>query len=154
MNKLFSLFLPLALQNPQSGLIKVTADLTSATWNTIQAHEILQVTGEVRILMIPKIRIAAVGATGTYILGVDGATSSWIGSTAVAAMLIDTVWLSTTPAKTFATTSVLDRVVSGGADVGYTIGTAAATAGAIDFYCWWEPLTPGSVVLPGLGGAF
>lgn len=152
MDKVFSLFLPLALQNPAAQVIKVVADFALATWNTVAAHEILTVTGDVRILCIPKIVTTVTGATGTYVLGVEGETTAWIASTAVAAMTATKAWLGTTPAATFALTSFLDRIVVGGADVGYTIGTAAATAGKIEFYAWWEPLTPGSMVVAGAGG--
>jgi hypothetical protein len=143
--------MPLNLQDPGRDFVKVTADLTLAAWNTVAAHEILQVTGDVRVIILPKIRVAAVGASGTYALGIEGSTSAFIGATAVAAMLINTAWLSTTPAQTYALTSILDRIVTNGADIGYTIATTAASAGVIDFYCWWEPLLPGSSVAAGTG---
>ena len=146
----FSKFVPLALQEQKDKYLLVTADLTLAAWNTVAAHRVATVVGTCRLVVIPYIRIAAVGASGTYILGVTGATNAWVASTAVAAMLIDTTWLSTTPAKTYALTSVHDRIVTG-ANVLYTIGTTAASAGALDFYIWYEPLLPGSYVQPGTG---
>ena len=133
--------------------LSVTADFSLAAWNTIATHEVFTVTGDVRLLILPRITESLVGAGLTIQLGIAGATTAWIAATAVAAMVLGTSWLDTTPAATDLFTALLDRIVMAGNDVGYEILVAAATDGTIVFEGFWEPLSPGSTVVAGTGVA-
>lgn len=138
---------------------------TSGTWSTVAAHEIIAVTGAVRIRVIAECTttLTDAGDAATLALGVAGNTAAIIASTSAggagAANQLDAteIWIDATPADlgtaTFAT-AVLDFVVVGGLDVGYTIGGAALTGGVMVFHVWWEPLDSTGLCTAGAGGAF
>lgn len=133
--------------------LSVSADFSSATWNTVAAHEILTVTGTVHLILIPvcDTDITSGGAI-TLILGIEGSTSAMIGSTDATTIDAGETWLSTTPDFYSAKTAVIDCIISDGKDVGYTVGSNAGTGGAITFHCWWEPISSGATVVAGAGG--
>ena len=139
----------------------VTADMSSAVWNTVGTHEVFTVTGAVRLRMwvlctatltdaadLAALRFGADNATLfipiTGAAGKDGVTLSAGG-----------FWAdnSGTKAITDMDTVVLDQVIAGGQDVGYQISGAALTGGVLEFHCVWEALSSSSNVLPGAGGA-
>ncbi len=151
--------------------ITVTADLTSATWNTAAAHEIAAVTGAVRMQILVEVTGTAVttGNTGTMALGYAGNVSSIFsatgldsgGTTFTAGDVVTAVYGSaaTTPvggadATSSLTSALFDVVVVNGIDVGYTIATNAATSGTVIFHIWWVPLDATGAVTAGAGGAF
>lgn len=115
---------------------------------------IFTVTGDV-LMAVFGIAKAAVtsGGTPTIELGVSGATAALISQIVDATDLaIDEIWHSATPTLTVEQLGILgsrDFVISNGQDVIYTIGGAAITAGDINFYGLWVPLsTNGDVVAP------
>lgn len=144
--------------------IALSVDLTSATWNTAAAHEILTVTGNIRLRVM-------VECTETLTDGADAATLSLGDEITVAGMIASTsaggagaanqldageFWIDATPADVspVATSSViLDFVVLQGADVGYTIGGEALTDGTLIFHMWWYPLDSTGAAVVGAGGA-
>lgn len=134
-----------------SNYLAVAADFSSATWNTVATHEILTVTGLVRVRIIPVCTVDLTGASATIALGVEGAATTFIAATTGTDIDAGEIWLGTTPAGQFAYSSVVDRVVQG-LDIGYVVATAALTAGAITFHVWWDPLETGATVVAGAGG--
>ena len=48
---------------------------------------------------------------------------------------------------------ILDKIVSGGLDVGYEITGAALTGGVLVFHCVWVPQDGDGLVEAGAGGA-
>lgn len=137
----------------------VTADFTSATWNTVATHETHTVTGAVRCLILPEIKTSLTsGGAATLDFGIETAGTGLIIQAAVAALTANKFWVAATPigatrVNSLATnTGPLDCFVSGGLDLGYAVGTAAMTAGRIDFHTWWAPLDVNGLVTPGLGG--
>jgi len=145
----------------------VTADMTSATWNTVAAHEIAVVTGVCRlqILVETTATIITTGTNGTMALGYEGNTSAIFSATALDAALTGDIWTAVygsaattvvggADAQSALTHSIFDVVVVNGADVGYTIATNAATTGTLTFHVWWEPLSATGAVTAGAGGPF
>ena len=144
----------------------VTADMTSATWNTVAAHEIATVTGMVRAQIIVEVTATVVttGTNGTIALGFEGNTSAIFSATALDAALTGDVFsavygsAATTPAsgadaQSALTHAIFDVVVVAGKDIGYTIATNAATTGTLTFHVWWTPLDSTGAVTAGAGGA-
>jgi len=141
----------------------VSADFTSATWNTVASHEIATVTGTVIMRVLPQctetLTDAADGASMQ--LGYEGATSAIIASTQAAGGGGNTIaageyWLDATPADTFVSVAQLEAMtfIPGiGLDVGYEITGAALTDGTIVFHVWWEPLDSTGSVTAGAGGS-
>ena len=134
--------------------LTVTSDFTAAAWNTVAQHRVLTVTGSVRALILPRITGSLTsGGALTNQIGITGSTAAFVGATAVAAMTLNNVWLSTTPAAQFAFTSLIDRIVAASQNIGYEILVAAATAGTIVWECYWEPLSSTGNVVAATGGA-
>lgn len=146
-----------AMHKDGANYLAVTADFTSATWNTAASHEILDVTGLVRVRIVPDV-VSNVGTgasdSATISFGTDANATLFLGATTATALDADEIWQSTTPASnvsSIAKSSVIDYVINND-DIGYTIGTSATTAGSIVFHCWWEPLQSGASVSAGAGG--
>ena len=143
--------------------LAVTSDLSSATWNTVAAHEILTVTGVCRIRLLGEITVTGddtSGTTSTIIVGVAGSTSFLAGSgtpdvvdTLIAGQLFEFDSAPASAAQMVPATAIIDFVANG-VDVGYTIAGEAATAGTIVWHCWWEPLNATGAVAAGAGGTF
>lgn len=132
--------------------LSLTVDFSNATWNTVASHEIFTVTGRVRVVILPICTEDLAGATATIALEDDGAAAAYIAATTGTDIDSGEVWLSTTPATSYAWSSVVDRVING-ADIGYTIATAALSDGTIVFHCWWDDLGDGTAnVVQGAGG--
>lgn len=143
--------------------IALSADMSSATWNTQAAHEILTVTGNIRLRVMAE-------CTETLTDGADGATLSLGDEITVAGMIASTsaggagaanqldaaeFWMDATPADVSPvaeSSAILDFVVLQGADVGYTIGGEALTDGILIFHMWWYPLDSTGAAVVGEGG--
>ncbi len=144
-----------------SNHVAVTANMASATWNTAASHEVFTVTGAVRmwlwVLCTDTLTDAADAAD--IQLGVAGATNAFIAATAAAGkggsgLAAGEAWCDATPAETYGNASslILDKIVSGGLDVGYEITGAALTGGSLEFHCVWVPLDGTGNVEAGAGG--
>lgn len=151
----------LTLDRRAGNYVSVTADMTSATWNTVAKHEVFTVAGMVRMVMIIEctdtLTDAADGASIQF--GHESATNAFIASTGAAGAGAATInageiWCDTSPTEVAGATSSLaiDRVVAGGLDVGYEITGAALTGGALVFHCWWVPIGSTGDVAAGAGG--
>lgn len=148
----------LSLNFNATNYFTVTADFTSATWNTVAAHEVVTVTGACRVIILPRVTgtITSGGGTATLILGDETTTNSIIASTDAEQLADGEWWADTTTTRTVLTRTLingLDIVIQGGKDIGYTIGTEALTGGSIEFLVWWQPLVTGSSCAAGAGGA-
>ncbi len=143
----------------------VVADMTSATWNTVAAHEIATITGAVRIqvLIETTATVVTVGTNGTLALGYAGNTAAIFSATALDAAVTNDVWTAVygsaattvvggADAKSALTSAIFDVVVVGGVDMGYTIATNAGTTGDLTFHIWWTPLDATGAVVAGAGG--
>lgn len=143
----------------------VTADMTSATWNTAAVHEIATVTGacRVQVMVETTATVITVGTNGTIALGYEGNTTAIFTATALDAALTGDIFTavyggagaSTASGAEFQsalTHGVFDVVVVNGRDIGYTIATNAATTGTLTFHVWWEPLSSTGAVVAGAGG--
>ena len=142
----------------------VTANMTSATWNTVASHEIATVTGAVHlIILIEVVSTLTDAADGASIqFGVEGSTNALIGSTGAAGAGGNTLnagewWIDTTPTELVMTrgnlNTNLDFSVNAGRDVGYEITGAALTGGTLRFHVFWEDLDGSGSVTAGTGGA-
>jgi len=145
----------------------VTADMTSATWNTVAAHEIAAVVGLVRMQIVVETvaTIVTASTNGTMALGFAGNTSAIFSATALDTAVTGDIWqavfggaattdIGGADAKSALTSAIFDVVVINGTDVGYTIGTNAGTTGSLKFHVWWTPLSSDGAVTAGAGGPF
>lgn len=138
-----------------ANFLSVSALMSNAAWNTVATHELFTVTGTCRLIIIPVCSTDLTDAGGgTITLGIEGSTAAFIAATTAANIDANEVWLTTTPAFSYARSGVIDVIVSD-KDVGYEIAVAALTGGVLDFYCWWVPLSnPNTAtVVASTGGA-
>jgi len=136
--------------------LAVTASMSSATWNTVAAHEIAVVTGMVRMRVIPEVTASLTGATTTIALGYATTVAAMLAATTGTALDATEIWQHATAANNLpgvATSSIQDFIINSD-DVGYTIAGGSATAGQIIFHIWWEALNATGAVTAGAGGAF
>ncbi len=145
------------LNRNATNYLAVTSDLTSATWNTVAAHEIATITGAVHIIILPQITgtITSAGGNATLVLGDETTTDSIIASTDSEALAAGEWWFDTTATRTLAIKSIFEKtdlVIGNGKDIGYTIGTEALTGGTIVWHIWWEPIDATGAVTAGAGG--
>ena len=121
---------------------------------TQKAYTIFTVTGDVllQVFGICDVQPAVAAGTPTLELGVSGDTNAYIAQIVNATDLIaNEVWLDATPTLT---QEILDPatiprtwIVANGQDTIMTLGGADLTAGDIDFYALWRPLSPGASVV-------
>jgi hypothetical protein len=140
-----------------SNYLSVEVDLSEETWNTVADHQLLEVTGLVRMRIIAEVTTTGddtSGNTATIQLGTASATDGFIAATEVDDLAEGELFYDATPTVKFDTTSsvVIDKIVSG-EDIYTEIAGEAATAGVILFHVWWEPLKSGSSVIAGDGSA-
>jgi hypothetical protein len=137
--------------------IAVTADMTSATWNTVAAHEIATVTGAVRMIILPECTgtLTSAGSSATLILGDETTTNSLITSSDAENLATGEWWVDATITRTIITQTLMNNLtfcIANSKDVGYTVGTEALTGGSIVFHIWWVPINATGNVSAGAGG--
>ena len=119
-----------------------------SNWNftgdtgAVQSYTVFTVTGDVLVQCYGICDDALLGA-GTIQVGVAGG-AELIPNTAGNTLILNEIWHDATPTTT---SEVVDldttntAVISNGQDIQFTIGGAVLTAGDVDFYCRWLPLS-------------
>tara|TARA_Y100000310_G_scaffold343775_1_gene452961 strand:+ start:3119 stop:3580 length:462 start_codon:yes stop_codon:yes gene_type:complete len=103
------------------------------------AHTVFTVTGDVLVSVWGQCKTNIVGA-GTIEVGITGNTAAIIAQIADATNLdAGENWVDATPETVSALPGTF--ILNNGADIILTIGTADLTAGVVDFYCVWRPLS-------------
>lgn len=130
-------------------ICKQSITFAAATTGAIAAKELFTVQGEVMMSVIGVVTTDLTG-TGSIQLGIAGATDAFLGATVGTALDTGEIFgVNTTPPTSFVTTDALPAwIYSNELDAGYEVSVGTITAGVIDFYCRWYPLTEGSTVVP------
>lgn len=114
------------------------------------SYTIFTITGDVSLVVFGVCKTALTsGGASTIELGVSGNTAVLIAQAVSTALILNEIWHDATPTTTIEALDLEARnvVVSNGQDALFKITTADLTAGAIDFYALWRPLsTDGNVV--------
>jgi hypothetical protein len=126
----------------------VAITFVAGTTGSVASHEILTVTGLVRLKIWAECTVNLAGATATIELGDETTSTSLIAQTTATDIDAGELWYDATPTTAIDTSStvILDKVVNA-LDIGYTVGTAAISAGAITFHYVWEPLNATGAVV-------
>lgn len=117
-------------------------------YDACDTPQIFGVTGEVAVRVWGDCTTAVTSTcnTGTLELGVSGATAVLVPQITAGSSAIVAGDVLNNPTTTVGA-GIQDTaftVISSGADIEMTVGTNAMTAGVIDWYCEWYPLTAGS----------
>jgi hypothetical protein len=132
--------------NPNYGVNTIT--FAAGTTGSVATHELFTITGAVRFWMLALCTTNVAGA-GSIQFGISSATNSWIASTTGTDLDAGDVWIDASPAEVEGTyaTSVFDRIVANGIDVGYEITGDTLTSGVVEFHYAWAPISAdGNVV--------
>jgi hypothetical protein len=119
-------------------------DYTGGTGNPAT---LFTVTGDVLAYLIALCKTSLVGAA-TLEAGLTGNTAILLAQIAdVAASLDENMnWLDATPAIGEGQAPIF-HPIAGGLDIIQTVGTANITAGEIDYYCFWRPLSSDGLIV-------
>jgi hypothetical protein len=115
------------------------------------AYTIFTITGDVLLQVFGVCDVALTsGGAATIELGVSGNTAVLIAQSTATELILNEIWHDASPTTTVEALDIDGTrtfVVTGGQDAIFTIGTADLTAGDIDFYGFWTPLSAdGNVV--------
>lgn len=108
------------------------------------AYTLFTVTGDIALSVFGICKTAVTGASATIEVGVAGNTAILIAQTTAANLILNEIWHDTTPTTTVESVAAATNnafVISAGQDIIFTIATADLTAGVIDFYALWKPLS-------------
>jgi outer membrane cobalamin receptor len=115
------------------------------------AYTIFTVTGNVYLYGIFGVckTLLDSGGAATIELGIEGNTAALIAQTVATELDADEIWQDAAPTANPAAVILLAHsfTVANGADIILTIDTADLTAGEIDIYTWWLPLSTNGNVL-------
>lgn len=133
-----------SIQSNDAGKLESTWTFAAATTGAVGAHTLFTVTGNclVRVFGICDTDLTG---SGTIEVGVVGNTAALIAQTTGTALDDGEIWVDATPGVgveglpgTF--------IVNDGADIILTIASDTITAGVVDFYCLWRPLSSNAEV--------
>jgi len=106
------------------------------------------VTGTVRVSLVAICTTLLAGASATVEVGVTGGTATLLAQTTGTDIDTGEIWHDATPDAFVELSSViLEKVVANGLDIIQTVATADVTSGAITYYCFWQPISPGASVI-------
>ena len=111
--------------------------------------ELFEVTGWCAIRIFAVCTVALAGATATVQLGDFGDSDAIIGITTGTEIDESDLWFDTTPSGTiFELTQSNFKTVVMSENIRITVATANLTAGQIDFYAFYQPITENAKVRP------
>ncbi|MDD5109493.1 MAG: hypothetical protein PHC29_08380 [Candidatus Omnitrophica bacterium] len=131
-----------------------TTDAWGDDGGALDGAAIFTVTGVVQIKLIGECTTNLTGDTATVEVGITGATAIFMAQSTATDIDAGDIWINdTTPATYFivgeeqAAADNLPEYILNGNDIILTVTTANVTAGVIDFFALWKPISDdGSVV--------
>lgn len=122
--------------------LESTWTFAAATTGAIAAHTVFTVTGNVlaTVFGICDTTLTSAGAP-TIEMGLTGNTAVLIAQSVAASLADGEVWVDATMTRVGAGAVPAMQAVNDGNDIILTVATATITAGAIDFYCLFRPLS-------------
>jgi len=118
------------------------AELTTGKADT---HTLFTVAGNCLVTVFGICDTNIAGAGATMEVGVAGNTAALIAQTTGTDIDDGDIWVSASPAVGVQALPAM-QILNDGTDIILTIGTAAVTAGKIDFYCLYRPLSDGASI--------
>ena len=115
------------------------------------AYTVFTVTGEVLIHALFGICEDAFtsGGASTIELGVSGNTAVFVAQTTAVDLIANEIWIDASPTTTVEQIDLtgLSFVIANGQDIDFLVGGADVTAGKVNLFCVWSPLsTDGALV--------
>lgn len=133
---------------------KVSSAFTGATSNahgdkdgTLSAYPLFTVKGTVMAHVFGVCNVLPVGASGTLEVGVTGNTAVLIAQETASQIAAGNVYTSATQSVGAARLAGDPLVIAGDISIIETVATTDLSAGQIDYYCLWAPLTESASVV-------
>jgi len=126
-------------------------DFLAATTGAVASKELFQVTGLVKATVVPICVTTSItsGAGATIEYGVDGDTNLFLGAITAVNWDDTEIGINTTPLAYFVTSDTQPNwAILNGVDIGYEVKVDTLTAGRVDWYCLWYPISEGALVEP------
>ena len=120
--------------------LESTWTLVETTTGAVGSHTLFTVTGNVLLSVFGVVDTTLVGA-GTIEVGVTGNTAVLIAQGTAANYADGDVYVDATDTRVGAGAPPAMQVINDGLDVLLKITGAACSAGVVDFYCTWRPLS-------------
>lgn len=115
------------------------------------ALTLFTVSGDVVCSVIGVCNTALTGATATIEVGVSGNTAVLIAQATGTDLIANEIYHDASPTTTVEAVELFGGaktfIITNGQDIIFTIGTADLTAGDVDFYCAWRPLSPDAYIV-------
>lgn len=111
------------------------------------ATTLFTVTGTVLARIFGACQVDLAGATATIEGGIAGNTAALIAQTTATNIDAGMSWVDATPATIEGVDFSNGFIIAAGQDILETIATAAISAGQLDFYCFWRPLSVDGAVV-------
>lgn len=103
--------------------------------------------GTCKIRLVAVCKTALTGAGATLIVGTSLDDDALIVSTTATDIDAMNIWHDASPDNSVELASVApEEIMAGGDDIIQTVGAANITAGVIEYFCWWIPLSPDGLV--------
>lgn len=133
------------INSNEAMLLESTWTFVEATTGATGAHTVFTVTGNVLATVFGVCDTNLAGAA-TLEMGVASNTAQLLAQIANATTLDDGDVYVDADTEVGAGVIPSMQVLNDGTDIIMTIGSTAITAGVVDFYCLWRPLSSGSSV--------
>lgn len=136
------------VQSNEAYLVKKSVALTGAAGNgAVGTVALFTVTGDVVLNVFATCSVDLVSAGGgTAEVGISGNTAGLIAQTTATTIDVNEVWLDASPA-TIEILPNAPQIIANGQDIIMTVGTGNVTAGSLDFYCLYRPLSTGASIV-------
>ena len=122
--------------------LESTWTFAAATTGATGSHTLFTVTGNVLLSIFGVVDTTLTsGGANTVEVGVTGNTAVLIAQATGANLADGDIWVDATDTRVGAGAVPAMQIINDGADVLLKITTATLTAGVIDFYCLWRPLS-------------
>lgn len=129
-----------AIPSNESFKVESTWTFVTGTTGATGSHTLFTVTGNVLATVFGICDTNLTGAA-TIEVGTANNTASLLAQIADATNLDDGEnWVDATPETEVSAIPGI-KIINDGADITLTIGSTAVTAGVVDFYCLWRPLS-------------
>lgn len=127
--------------------LESTWTFAAATTGSVAAHTLFTVTGNVlaTVFGVCDTTLDSGGAP-TIEVGVTGNTAALIAQSVAKSLADGEVWVDATMTRVGVGAVPAMQVINDGNDIILTIGSATVTAGVVDFYCLWRPLSSGAKI--------
>ena len=127
--------------------LESTWTFVAGTTGAIAAHTLFTVTGNVLVTVFGVCDTTLTsGGSNTIEVGVTGNTAALIAQSVGASLADGEIWVDATMTRVGVGAVPAMQVLNDGNDIILTIATATLTAGVVDFYCLWRPLSSDGLV--------